>query len=187
MTGIIETIYNLLCDKPYSRREILDELVELFPDRDRKKMWTTINTQIPNRIEKKHNINIGRDWSRDHHRFFINNEDCHRYTETALNIFSRVEPIVLKNELYDIPTERFDVDLRIDRSSLTFDDELNIHVIVEVYDYKTHITNFFKVIVDFDDSILEVEHVDEKHNTMEFSPCNNIYGKYINETEYIDI
>ena len=60
--GVIGTIVGMLTKasekKPVTKEQILDNLVETFPDRDRESMARTINVQIPNRIQNEKKLTV---------------------------------------------------------------------------------------------------------------------------------
>lgn len=60
--GVIGTIVSMLTKatekKPVTKENILDKLVETFPDRDRESMARTINVQIPNRIQNEKKLTV---------------------------------------------------------------------------------------------------------------------------------
>jgi len=59
--GVISTILALVTDAPktgISKSEILEKLVEMFPERSKEGMENTINVQLPSRMSKERNIKI---------------------------------------------------------------------------------------------------------------------------------
>ena len=59
--GVIATILTLVTDSGktgITKQEILDKLVEMFPDRSSEGMSKTINVQLPTRMSKEKKVNI---------------------------------------------------------------------------------------------------------------------------------
>lgn len=58
--GVIATIFTLVSNskKGISKQELIDELVKLFPDRNRDGMLKTIQVQLPSRMNKEKKVNI---------------------------------------------------------------------------------------------------------------------------------
>ena len=61
--GVITTILALVTDAPktgISKADILEKLVEMFPDRSKEGMEKTINVQLPSRMSKERGIAINK-------------------------------------------------------------------------------------------------------------------------------
>lgn len=60
--GVISSIYTCLTEateeNPVTKEQVLEKLVEIFPDRDRDSMKNTINIQMGSRMEKEKNVTI---------------------------------------------------------------------------------------------------------------------------------
>ena len=143
MSGVINTIFELIVKKPMSREEILDELCKRFPDREPHKMMKTINIWIPGRLVKEKNIpQINIDHSRHNHRYYIQRV---RPNEYIRNIISKIEKFALDPSLYGV--ENTTTDIRFDYSSIGFTGEQDLYVTVEVYDYDKKVTMYFNVVI----------------------------------------
>lgn len=56
--GVVASIIEFLKAEKLTRAELLEKLVERFPDRERKGMQTTVNCQVPKRLEAEKKLKV---------------------------------------------------------------------------------------------------------------------------------
>lgn len=96
-TGVIASIKNLITSNPKTQEEILDELVQLFPDRSPESMRNTIKAQLgggnPLRMEKERNIQINISIGSDN----IKRYSCSKSTNDSRENHKLIEAHIFKS------------------------------------------------------------------------------------------
>src|SRR5439155_1005603 len=60
--GVVDAVVSILGkaspDKSVTKKDVLDKLEKMFPDRRRESMWNTVSSQIPNRILRERGVKV---------------------------------------------------------------------------------------------------------------------------------
>jgi uncharacterized protein with ParB-like and HNH nuclease domain len=149
--GVINSILNLITTTPKSQDEILDELVKLFPEREKSSMQNTVRAQIggkkqPTRMEEEKGVVFNIELDKDNIRKYSIKNENFSPNETKLAIGELVRErlkILIDNKL--ISSEEV---IRLQREDYSID-KLHIRypMLLKVgNNYSSKIPNYWKPI-----------------------------------------
>ena len=105
--GVINSILNLITTIPKSQNEILDELVKIFPDKERSSMQNTVRAQIgrkrqPTRMEEEKGVFFNISYDENNIRKYAINKDSFSQKEIKIAIGALVKEklkVLIENNL----------------------------------------------------------------------------------------